>query len=64
MKNNYQALRSYKWCVHVITALLSQELDSSQLKELQAALKGFVQKNETLKIETKVSKPPLAFFSS
>ena len=44
----------------MITALLSQELDSSQLKELQAALKGFVQKNETLKIETKVSKPPLA----
>lgn len=48
----------------MITALLSQELDSSQLKELQAALKGFVQKNETLKIETKVSKPPLAFSSS
>lgn len=40
----------------MITALLSQELDSSQLKELQAALKGFVQKNETLKIETKVSR--------
>ena len=32
-----------------------KELDSSQLKELQAALKGFVQKNETLKLETKVS---------
>ena len=26
----------------------------SQMKELQAALKGFTQKNETLKLETKV----------
>lgn len=32
-----------------------KELDVSQLKELQAALKGFVKKNETLKLETKVS---------
>ena len=34
------------------------------MKELQTALKGFVKKNETLKIETKVSKPQLYVFSS
>ncbi|CAH3152562.1 unnamed protein product [Porites lobata] len=32
----------------------AKELDTSQMKELQAALKGFTQKNETLKLETKV----------
>lgn len=32
----------------------AKELDSSQMKELQTALKGFVKQNETLKIETKV----------
>lgn len=32
----------------------AKELDSSQIKELQAALKGFVQKNETLKVQTNI----------
>ena len=44
--------------LHVVVRLLSfsiKALDASQLKELQAALKGFVKKNETLKLETKVS---------
>jgi len=30
-------------------------LDASQLKELQTALKSFIKKTETLKLETKVS---------
>ncbi|KAJ7394306.1 ATP synthase subunit O, mitochondrial [Desmophyllum pertusum] len=32
----------------------AKELDASQLKELQTAMKGFVKPTETLKIETKV----------
>lgn len=51
-----------------MSACLFQPLDAASLAELKVALNGFLQKGETIKLETKVesvtSNLPLTYYSS